>query len=49
MYFKEDVPKFLEVDYINMTLVIIYNSNNLLEMDYYNLKYLNTYLSRLYN
>lgn len=49
MYFKEDVPKFIEVDYLSMTLVILNYSINKNYLDFYNLKFLNLYLSRLYN
>lgn len=49
MYFKEDVPKFLEVDYIAMTIFLLYLPINHHEFDYYNLKFLNCYLTRLYN
>lgn len=49
MYFKEDVPKFIEVDYLSMTLVILNYSLKKKYFDFYNIKFLNLHLSRLYN
>jgi hypothetical protein len=49
MYYKEDVPKFLEVDYISMTMVLLNYSFNKEYVDFYNIKFLNLYLNRLYN
>lgn len=49
MYFRDDLPKFLEVDYLSMTLVILYKPYNFLEFDFYTSKFMSSYLSRLYN
>jgi hypothetical protein len=49
MYFRDDLPKFLEVDYLSMTLVILYKPYNFIEYDFYSLKFMSSYLSRLYN
>jgi len=49
MYFRDDVPPFLEVDYICMSLVLLNYTTNIKLVDYYNVKFLNVYLNRLYN
>lgn len=49
VYYKNDIPKFIEVDYISMTMVLLNYSFNKNFIDYYNIKFLNTYLNRLYN
>lgn len=49
MYFKEDIPKFIEVDYISMSLTILNYSVSKNYLDFYNIKFLNLYLNRLYN
>ena len=49
MYFKNDVPKFIEVDYISMSLVVLNYSIKSNYFDFYNLKFLNLYTNRLYN
>lgn len=49
IYYKEDIPKFLEVDYISMTVVLLNYAFNKNYIDYYNIKFLNLYLNRLYN
>ena len=49
LYFKEDFPRYLEVDYISMTLVILYKSYDFKDYDFYGLKFINAYLMRLYN
>lgn len=49
MYFRDDLPKFLEVDYLSMTLIILYRPYNFVEYDYYTSKFMSSYLSRLYN
>lgn len=49
IFFGFDVPYFFEVDYINMTLFIFFKPFNFNSMSYNNIKYLNFYLTRLYN
>lgn len=49
IYIKNDIPVFIEVDYISMTLVMLNYTFNVNYVDYYNLKFLNLYLNRLYN
>lgn len=48
-YFKNDVPKFMEVDFISMSLVILNYDIKSNYFDFYNLKFLNLYTNRLYN
>jgi len=48
MYYRLDVPKFLEVDYTILTTVILYKPKYLYETDLYTFKYLNYFLLRLY-
>lgn len=47
--YKEDVPKFLEIDYVTMSLVMLNYSFDKNFLDFYNIKFLNLYLNRLYN
>ena len=48
-FFKFDIPLFLEIDYISMSIVILnYNYNNK-NFNYFNYKFISFYLSRLYN
>jgi hypothetical protein len=49
IYFKEGVPSFLEVDYLSMSIVIVFNSLNFFNLDFFIFKFLNVYLNRLYN
>jgi len=48
MYYRLDVPKFLEVDYTILTAVILYKPKYLYETDLYTFKYINYFLLRLY-
>lgn len=49
MYYRDDIPKNLEVDFISMTMVLLNYEFNKNYIDYYNIKFLNLYLNRLYN
>ena len=49
IFFKNDVPNYLELDYITMSLFLIYKNINCLNYNYFNLKLLNVFLKRLYN
>ena len=49
VYYRVDVPKFLEVDYTILCSIILYYPNPLFETNIYNLKYINFSLLRLYN
>lgn len=49
IYYNNDVPKFIEIDYICMTMVLLNYSYDINYIDYYNIKFLNLYLNRLYN
>lgn len=48
-HYKLDVPKFLEVDYSILCSIVVYYPNPLFEMNFYNMKYINLALLRLYN
>jgi hypothetical protein len=48
-YFGFDIPFNMEVDFVNMTLIILSKSFDLNNIDHTNLKYINFYLIRLYN
>jgi len=48
MYYKMDVPKFLEVDYTVLTAVVLYTPKSVYEVDLYTFKYINYFLLRLY-
>lgn len=47
--YREDIPKFLEIDYISMSLIMLNYSFEKNFLDFYNIKFLNLYLNRLYN
>lgn len=49
IYFGFDIPTFFEVDFINLTIIMLYKPYNLSDVSYVNLKYFNFYLTRLYN
>lgn len=49
LYFNKDVPNYLEVDYINMTIFVLYKNINYMNINYLNKKFINYYLLRLYN
>lgn len=48
-HFGFDVPYYMELDYINLTLFILEKPLNTDLINYNSLKYLNLYLTRLYN
>ena len=48
-FFKTDVPLFIEVDYISMNFILLNYKISFKNFDYYNSKFLNIYLNRLYN
>jgi len=48
IYFREDIPNFLEVDFLTMSLVILYKPL-LWELDWTKIKFLNYYHRHLYN
>lgn len=47
VHFGFDIPFFLEIDYINLTIIVLFKPLNI--VNYNSLKYLNFYLIRLYN
>lgn len=49
MFFKLDVPLFLEVDYSTLSIIIIRYPYYFYELNLYWYKYINLYLTRLYN
>lgn len=49
IYFGFDIPPYLEVDFINMTIVILIKSFDISNVNYPNVKFINFYLTRLYN
>ena len=48
-YFGFDIPYYIDVDFINMTAFILIKSFDINNLDYSNIKFLNLYLTRLYN
>ena len=49
IHFGFDVPFFLEVDYVNMSIFVLTKPLNTNLVNYGSLKFLNFYLTRLYN
>ena len=49
IYFGFDVPYFVEVDFVNMTIIILQKPFNSFLFNFVSLKYINLYLTRLYN
>jgi len=49
VYFGFDIPNYIEVDFINMTIIILIKTFDLSNVTYTNIKYINFYLTRLYN
>jgi len=49
VYFGFDIPYYIEVDFVNMTSIILTKSFDLSNVTYTNIKYINFYLTRLYN
>lgn len=49
VYFGFDVPYYFEVDYINLTIFLMFKPINTVNTNYNSIKYLNYYLTRLYN
>lgn len=49
LYFGFDIPYFLEVDFINLTIIFIKKPISLTFNNYISIKFLNFYLTRLYN
>lgn len=47
--FKKDIPIYLEVDYLSMSVIILNHTFNLKNYNFSNFKYINLYLNRLYN
>ncbi len=48
-YFGFDIPHNLEVDFINMTIVVLAKFFDISNIERSNIKYINFYLTRLYN
>lgn len=48
-YFGFDIPFNLEVDFINMTIIILSKYFDIANIERSNIKYINLYLTRLYN
>lgn len=48
-FFKKSVDLNLEIDYLSMTIIILNYPYNFDNVSYYNLKFINFYLNRLYN
>ena len=47
--FGFDVPSYLEVDYVNLTVLVLIKSFDVSMYDYVTIKFINLYLTRLYN
>lgn len=48
-FFKNDVPKFLELDYVTLQCLVLYKSDYTNHLNYYDLKFYSFFLRRLYN
>jgi hypothetical protein len=48
-YFGFDIPFNFEVDFINMTVVVLSKHFDISNIEHSNIKYINLYLNRLYN
>ena len=48
-YFGFDIPYNLEVDFINMTVIVLIKFFDISNIESSNIKYINLYLTRLYN
>jgi hypothetical protein len=48
-YFGFDIPYNFEVDFINMTIIVLIKFFDLNNLERSNIKYFNFYLTRLYN
>ena len=48
-FFKKDVPLNIEVDYTTMSIIILDYNLDFNSITYYNIKFINLYLNRLYN
>ena len=48
-FFKKDIPLNIELDYVTMTIVFLDYDFNYKNLNYYNFKFINLYLNRLYN
>jgi hypothetical protein len=48
-YFRQDIPNFLEVDFLTMTIIIIYKPLYFYEFDKNVIKFVSAYQSRIYN
>lgn len=48
IYFRDDIPNFLELDFLTMTLIILYKPF-FFEFNINNIRFLNFYQKRLYN
>ena len=48
-YFGFDIPYNLEVDFINMTIIVLIKFFDISNIESSNIKYINLYLTRLYN
>lgn len=49
IHFGFDIPFFLEVDYVNLSIIFLYKPLNTNLINYTSIKFLNFYLTRLYN
>lgn len=49
LFYKKDIPVNLEIDYISMSIIVLYYDLKNSNLNYLNLKFVNIYLNRLYN
>lgn len=49
IFYKTDIPKYLEIDFFSLSIIMLYNSKTILENDIFFTKVLNSYMIKMYN
>ena len=49
VFYRNEIPKFLEVDFFSLSIIYLYKTNNILENDIFFMKIFSSYFIKMYN
>ena len=49
IFYRNEIPKFLEVDFFSLSIIYLYKTNNILESDIFFMKIFSSYFIKMYN
>ena len=49
LFYRLDIPKFLEVDFFSLTIIYLYNDKNIMYKNKFFLKFVSFYMLKMYN